>query len=106
MNPQQVIVLNPNDPDDGDVGRQQRGLAIAALARIEKNRIGYKVPSQSGSGAYVVNLDGEPFCTCPDFEKRQQPCKHIYAVRCPNSGLPSILYSIELTPILCPRTAR
>ena len=28
----------------------------------------------------MVNLDGEPFCSCPDFEKRQQPCKHIYAV--------------------------
>ena len=76
----QVTALGPNDTDDGDTGRQQRGLTIAALARIEKNRVGYKVPSQSGGGAYVVNLDGEPFCTCPDFEKRQQPCKHIYAV--------------------------
>ena len=75
-----ITALGPNDPDDGDEGRQQRGLAIAALARIEKNRVGYSVPSQSGNGAYVVNLDGEPFCTCPDFEKRQQPCKHIYAV--------------------------
>ena len=85
MNAQQVTssqttALGPNDADDGDTGRRQRGLAIAALAQIEKNRIGYNVPSQSGSGAYVVNLDGEPFCTCPDFEKRQRPCKHIYAV--------------------------
>ena len=76
----QVTALGPNDTDDGDTGRQERGLAIAALARIEKHRVGYKVPSQSGSGTYVVNLDGEPFCTCPDFEKRQRPCKHIYAV--------------------------
>src|SRR4030042_219875 len=30
---------------------------------------------------YIVNLDhGTPFCTCPDYEKRQQPCKHIHAV--------------------------
>ena len=79
QNPQ-VKALGPGDADDGDAGRQQRGLVIAALAQIEKNRVGYKVPSQSGSGAYVVNLDGEPFCSCPDFEKRHQRCKHIYAV--------------------------
>ena len=66
--------------DDGVEGRQRRGLAIAAISKIERNRIGYKVPSQSGNGSYVVTLDDEPFCTCPDFERYQQPCKHIYAV--------------------------
>jgi transposase/predicted nucleic acid-binding Zn finger protein len=61
--------------------RQERGLVIAATSKIEKNRIGWKVPSQSGNGSYIVNLDhGQPFCTCPDYEKRQQPCKHIHAV--------------------------
>ena len=83
MNGQQTqttTTLGPNDPDDGDTGRQQRGMAIAAVVNIKKNRLGYAVPSQSGNGSYVVNTDGEPFCTCPDFEKRQRPCKHIYAV--------------------------
>ena len=75
-----ITALGPNDPDDGDEGRQRRGLAISALTRIEKNRIGYKVPSQSGNGAYVVSLEDVPFCTCLDFEATQQPCKHIYAV--------------------------
>ena len=75
-----VTALGPNDPDDGDAGRQQRGMAIAAVVQITKNKIGYKVPSQSGSGSYVVNTDGDPFCSCPDFEQRQQPCKHVYAV--------------------------
>ena len=75
-----LTALGPGDPDDGDAGRQQRGMAIAALVHIDKNRLGYKVPSQSGNGSYVVNTDGEPFCTCPDFELRQRPCKHIYAV--------------------------
>ena len=75
-----VTALGPGDPDDGDAGRQQRGMAIAALARVEKNKLGYKVPSQSGNVSYVVNVDGDPFCSCPDFEKRQQPCKHVYAV--------------------------
>ena len=71
--------LGPNDPDDGEEGRKQRGLAIAALVPIKRNRLGYQIPSQSDNGSYVVNLDDEPFCSCPDFEKRQEPCKHIYA---------------------------
>ena len=61
--------------------RQERGLVIAATSKIEQNKLGWKVPSQAGNGSYIVNLDhGHPFCTCPDFEKRQQPCKHIHAV--------------------------
>ena len=61
--------------------REERGLVIAATSKIEKNKLGWKVPSQVGNGSYIVNLDhGHPFCTCPDFEKRQQPCKHIHAV--------------------------
>ncbi len=62
--------------------REEKGLVIAATSKIEKNKLGWKVPSQSGNGSYIVNLDdGHPFCTCPDFEKRQQPCKHIHAVQ-------------------------
>ncbi len=61
--------------------REERGLVIAATSKIEQNKLGWKVPSQSGNGAYIVNLDhGSPFCTCPDYEKRHQPCKHIHAV--------------------------
>ncbi len=61
--------------------RQERGLVIAATSKIEQNKLGWKVPSQSGNGTYIVNLDhGEPFCTCPDYEARHQPCKHIHAV--------------------------
>lgn len=61
--------------------RQERGLQIAQHSNIIKTRVGWKVPSQSGNGTYIVSLDhGNPFCTCPDFEARNQPCKHIYAV--------------------------
>lgn len=75
------LALGPNAPDDGDAGRQMRGAMIAGLVTIKKTPIGYKVPSQSGAGSYVVNVDGdEPFCSCPDFELRQRPCKHIYSV--------------------------
>ena len=60
--------------------REERGLVIAATSKIEKNKLGWKVPSQSGNGTYIVNLDhGTPFCTCPDFEKGNI-CKHIHAV--------------------------
>jgi transposase len=61
--------------------REEKGLVIAATSKIEQNKLGWKVPSQSGNGSYIVNLEHDtPFCTCPDFEKRQQPCKHIHAV--------------------------
>jgi uncharacterized Zn finger protein len=30
----------------------------------------------------VSGADAEaPSCTCPDYETRREPCKHIYAVR-------------------------
>jgi transposase len=61
--------------------REERGLQIAQTSKIVKTPVGWKVPSQSGNGTYIVNLDhNHPFCTCPDFEARQQPCKHIHAV--------------------------
>ena len=77
-----MTALGPNDPDDGDAGRQQRGMAIAAIVRLEKHRLGYRVPSESGNGSYIVDPDADnPCCSCPDFDLRQQPCKHIYAVQ-------------------------
>ena len=77
-----VTALDPSDPDDGDLGRQQRGIAIAATSIIKKTKVGYMVRSQSGNGHYIVRLDGEdgPACSCPDFEMRDEPCKHIYCV--------------------------
>jgi transposase len=60
---------------------QERGLVIAESNTVEKNKLGWKVPSQSGNGTYVVNLeDGEPFCTCQHFETTHKKCQHIYAV--------------------------
>ena len=74
-----VRPLAPTTRTTAKRARKQRGLAIAALVPIKRNRLGYQIPSQSDNGSYVVNLDDEPFCSCPDFEKRQEPCKHIYA---------------------------
>ena len=76
-----ITALGPNDPDDGDLGHQQRGIAIAAIAPIRPDRFGFRVPSQSGNGSYLVNTEHGPYCTCPDLEKREQACKHYYAVQ-------------------------
>jgi transposase len=63
--------------------RQQRGLEIAAMSKITKRgNETWIVPSQSLNGKYAVTITAEgKQCTCPDFELRQQPCKHVYAVQ-------------------------
>ena len=80
--PQLVTALGPDAPDDGPSGRQQRGLAIAALVPIQEHKLGYTVPSQSGRGNYIVSIDEDGrFCTCPDYALRQLDCKHLVAVQ-------------------------
>jgi transposase len=60
---------------------QERGLMIAESNTVEKNKLGWKVPSQSGNGTYIVNIDdGEPFCSCQHFEDTHKKCQHIYAI--------------------------
>jgi len=65
--------------------REQRGLMIAALCKITKKDGQWVVPSQTGTGTtYRVNPNlvnpTVPLCTCPDFETRNQKCKHVFAV--------------------------
>lgn len=63
--------------------REERGLQIANSGKVKKTKHDHiwDVPSQSGPGSYWVNLEGEePTCSCPDYELRSKPCKHIYAV--------------------------
>src|SRR4051812_43235928 len=61
--------------------RQQRGVLIAATAKIVRKGDAWVVPSQSLNGKYTVNLNGETgTCSCPDFETRQIKCKHQWAV--------------------------
>jgi transposase len=59
--------------------RQQRGLEIAAIAKITQKNGEWTVPSQSGMGRYKVDPKTE-HCNCPDHETRGVKCKHIYAV--------------------------
>ncbi|HEY1921773.1 MAG TPA: transposase [Tepidisphaeraceae bacterium] len=80
-------MLNPNEITDGITAgvevRKQRGLEIAAVARIDKNNDVYFVPSQTDPRhpKYQVRYHAEhPTCNCPDHETRGCRCKHIYAV--------------------------
>jgi hypothetical protein len=64
--------------------REQRGLVIAAKAKLQQSGDGrWFVPSQTGHRGtyYTVKPDpAKPHCSCPDFECRQLRCKHIFAV--------------------------
>lgn len=61
--------------------REQRGIVLAATARITRYGERWKVPSQTGHGFYMVSrIEGnQPSCSCPDWETHRQKCKHIYA---------------------------
>jgi transposase len=65
--------------------RQERGIQIAATKKLQRSDDGNRwfVPSQYGHRGtyYTVQPDPvKPHCSCPDFEARQQTCKHLYAV--------------------------
>lgn len=65
-----------------------RALQIAATLPIKRTAKAWIVPSQSQAGTYSVTNPGQPHadviggltCTCPDYEARQLPCKHVLAV--------------------------
>jgi len=59
--------------------RQLKALEIATTSSITQSGDVWLVPSQSTGTKYTIRLS--PFsCSCPDFEKRQQACKHLLAV--------------------------
>jgi hypothetical protein len=61
--------------------RRERGLRIASAKRIKAVGPCWVVPSESHAGSYVVREEkGEAACTCPDYELRRAPCKHVFAV--------------------------
>jgi transposase len=59
--------------------RQRKGLLIAATMPITRHGDVFTVPSQSLVGKYRVDGNAKT-CSCPDFELRQKPCKHVFAV--------------------------
>jgi len=63
------------------MSREERGQLLLKRLKIEKTTEGWKVPSSTGQGFYIVKFNGhEPECNCPDCQMRHQRCKHIYAV--------------------------
>jgi SWIM zinc finger len=59
--------------------REERGLVIAAVCKLNHTNDGWPVPSQSGEKVYTVNPERQT-CTCPDFQEAGFKCKHLYAV--------------------------
>lgn len=60
--------------------REQRGLVIAATARIQRKGDAWVVPSQTMNGKYTVTPGDDGCCSCPDYELRRTRCKHMWAV--------------------------
>jgi transposase/predicted nucleic acid-binding Zn finger protein len=62
--------------------RELKALKIAATVKLTRKGKKWIVPSQTGSGLkYIVDPNpAEQHCTCPDYENRHLPCKHIMAV--------------------------
>ena len=103
-------LTKPVPTPDANESRRQRGLAIAAVCRITKKHDQWIVPSQTGNGTYRVNLTPPPFvpmCTCPDFEERAQPCKHVYAVQyviereTNGQGIETVTETVTITKKTC-----
>jgi transposase len=59
--------------------REERGLVIAALCKLRRQKNSWLVPSQSSQQIYTVNTNAQT-CTCPDHQERGVKCKHMYAV--------------------------
>lgn len=56
--------------------RQQRAMnERMVITTLDKKKCVATIENSQGNSWYHVTLDS---CTCPDFEKRQLPCKHIY----------------------------
>jgi hypothetical protein len=61
--------------------REQRGLEIAALSKLDRKGGVWLVPSQSSAKRYTVCPDpAQPHCTCPDHAATGGQCKHLFAV--------------------------
>lgn len=64
-----------------DLDRKKLGRFLASQNQIKKENGVWLVPSENDNHKYEVRtgLKGR-FCNCPDFEQRNQACKHVYAV--------------------------
>jgi len=74
-----AVTISDTDP------RSIKAVEIAAGAgqwlkcRLADGGKAYGIPSQRMPGQYHVT--GSQACSCPDFQRRGVPCKHVLAVR-------------------------
>jgi transposase len=61
------------------IRKQQKGKEIVKKSGIKFDGNLWIIPSQTGRGEYTVDLQNQT-CTCPDFSKNLDKCKHQYAV--------------------------
>jgi hypothetical protein len=63
--------------------RELKALELAARAKIVQTDDGtWTVPGSTPGGTYrVVTWPGAESCTCPDYELRKEPYKHVIAAR-------------------------
>lgn len=59
--------------------REECGLVIAALCKLNHTQDGWLVPSQTGERIYQVDVQAQT-CERPDHQERGVKCKHLYAV--------------------------
>ena len=60
--------------------RQERGIVIAALCKLQPQNGMWEVPSQSGGNKKYTVDPIHSTCTCPDHAESGYKCKHLYAV--------------------------
>jgi len=60
--------------------RKDRAMVIAAKCKLTQSGDVWHVPSQSGFKPFYSVDPVAKTCDCPDYEKREAHCKHIYAV--------------------------
>lgn len=73
-----ILASGPNKGRLKLDAREQRGLVIAAMCRLNHTDGAWLVPSQSTADVYRVNTQ-EQTCTCLDHKEHGHKCKHIFA---------------------------
>ena len=63
--------------DTATANRIKRGMDL--VGSVERHGDLYTAEASSGGLWYTVNLEGET-CSCRDYQRREEACKHIYAV--------------------------
>lgn len=66
-----------HDVDDQRMKRGKTQKIYLVNRNVDDSSAIFNVMGTTGN-IYEVKLLGSPVCTCPDFEKRKQRCKHIF----------------------------